>query len=858
MITAGPIYPKTPPLSAEQNFEREEISAYFVEFGSDPLVDGTSAETLASEKAAFEADAAAIGLDYRERFTFTTLWNGISISLNEKDVNKLYTLASVNAIYPVVEVQLPEVFPGNETEMANAIQMTGADIAHSELGLTGAGVKIAIMDTGIDYDHPDLGGCFGIGCKVFTGYDFVGDDYDYGLTPVPDDDPDDCNGHGTHVSGIAAADGTVVGVAPGASLGAYRVFGCEGSTDSDIMLAAMEMILADHMDVLNMSIGAAFWGWPQYPTAAAATNLVLQGVVVVASIGNEGDYGLYATGAPGTGRDVIGVASFDNTYSTLPYAIVDEIIYTGGEQVNSTDAFNVPFIPMTYTGPIPTSGTEDIVYIGRACPGDTLEADPTGVIALIARGDCSFYDKANSAVMAGATGVVIHNNSSGLFAGTLGEMLDGVTPVVGISQEDGLAIRAITFPTWTWTDQLQVEPNPTAGLISDFSSYGLAPDLSLKPDIGAPGGDIYSTVPIEQGYYASFSGTSMASPHVAGAAALMLEAHPGIRSEYMRTLLQNTADPHDWSLLPGYGYLEPVFRQGAGMLDIDDAILARDEVVVLPGKLSLGEGSVGPTTKTLTVRNFSDEEKIIFLDWESGIAVNGIIDIEDFWLTDEFITFSRNPLVIPAGQARVVSVTITPPTVDEDPYDFGVPWNTLYGGWITLYEVPAVIPLGEKPANGDLPDYRVPYAGFAGDFQDIEHLDNLYGMPVIGYLDGEYFYFEPGHVFTLEGGDVPYLLFHLDHQSPHVIVEVLNGMTGRRAYPIYSKIWDWDFFGRSSTSSSFWAEPWDGTRILWNRMINVPDGAYQLRVRVLKALGNPMNANDWEVRSTQMFIIDRP
>jgi len=98
------------------------------------------------------------------------------------------------------------------------------------------------------------------------------------------------------------------------------------------MLAAMEMILADHMDVLNMSIGAAFWGWPQYPTAAAATNLVLQGVVVVASIGNEGDYGLYATGAPGTGRDVIGVASFDNTYSTLPYAIVDEIIYTGGNR----------------------------------------------------------------------------------------------------------------------------------------------------------------------------------------------------------------------------------------------------------------------------------------------------------------------------------------------------------------------------------------------------------------------------------------------------------------------------------------------------------------------------------------------
>ena len=158
----------------------------------------------------------------------------------------------------------------------------GVALANWVSRITGAcsdidpGVSLAVMDTGIDYDHPDLGGCFGPGCRVETGYDFVGDDYDAETNPFtePDEDPDDCQGHGTHVAGIVGADGTVTGVAPGVTFGAYRVFGCDGSTDADIMIAAMEMALADGMDILNMSIGSSF-AWPQYPTAAASDRLGL-------------------------------------------------------------------------------------------------------------------------------------------------------------------------------------------------------------------------------------------------------------------------------------------------------------------------------------------------------------------------------------------------------------------------------------------------------------------------------------------------------------------------------------------------------------------------------------------------------
>jgi subtilisin family serine protease len=848
-----PLTPKTPPLTADKVFEQEKVSAWFVEFESAPAVEGTSTMTLAAEKAAFVAEANSIGLVFTERYTFSTLWNGMSVSLADKDLNKLYTLRNVKAIYPVLEVTLPESVQTGELDMYTAKAMTGADIAQSELGITGKGVKIAIMDTGVDYDHPDLGGCFGPFCKVFKGYDFVGDDYDAETNPVtvPDNDPDDCQGHGTHVAGIAAANGEIVGVAPQARIGAYRVFGCDGSTDSDIMLAAMEMILADGMDVLNMSIGSAFT-WPQYPTAVGADNLVDSGVVVVASIGNSGDYGLYAAGSPGLGEKVIGVASFDNTFATLPYALVDDTI------INGVDApVPVAFVPMTYSGPIPTSGTEPLVFVGRACNvtmGDTLLADPTGKIALIERGACSFNEKATFAIAGGATGVVIHNSVSGLFNGTLGTVIDGTTPVVGISLEDGTYIRTLIEPTWTWTDLLDQFPSPTAGLISSFSSYGLSPDLAVKPDIGAPGGNIYSTYPVELGSYASMGGTSMASPHVAGASALLLQAHPLLPAGAVRGILQNSADPQVWNLNPATGLNDHVYRQGAGLLDIDDAILAT--TAITPAKLAFGEGSAGPKTQTLTVSNMSalPVEYDLWWGFDPAVSASGIIDIEGFWYSCEEVTFSRDRILVPPFGSTTVDVTLTPPDTDE--VTGCVPWNTLYNGWIQLRERTVIT--GEEPSSllNTQQVYRVPYAGFAGDYQDIVHLNNPYGLPWI--TDSTFTEITPGQVFTLTGDDFPWLVYHLDHQSPLVKVDVLSGLSGRRAYPFFFNVWQWDYHPRNSTVDSFWAEPWDATRLLWNRMVAMPDGTYQLRMSVLKALGDPDVKEDWEYWTSPPFVIDRP
>ncbi|HET9445072.1 MAG TPA: S8 family serine peptidase, partial [Steroidobacteraceae bacterium] len=288
----------------------ETPSLWLVELSSEPSSEGTSAATLAEEKKAFRRSAEGAGLRYTERYSFGTLWNGVSVSINPRDVAQLARLPGVKGIYPVVTFSPPDPSLNPGIELVTAIKQTGVDIAQNTLGLTGAGIKVAVMDTGIDFDHPDLGGCFGPGCRVFTGWDFVGDAFNaddtsptYNPVAVPDPIPDDCNGHGTHVAGIVGANGAIRGVAPNVKFGAYRVFGCDGSTTAEIMIAAMERALFDGMDILNMSIGAAFQ-WPQYPTAVAASRLVNKGMVVVASIGNSGASGLYSASAPGLGKNV--------------------------------------------------------------------------------------------------------------------------------------------------------------------------------------------------------------------------------------------------------------------------------------------------------------------------------------------------------------------------------------------------------------------------------------------------------------------------------------------------------------------------------------------------------------------------
>ncbi|WP_147917635.1 S8 family serine peptidase [Ruania zhangjianzhongii] len=844
--------------------ESSATGAWFVQTGGTPTVQGGSPSVNTRSADAAVDEAEDLGLDVEVRETYSQLWTGFSAEMSDHDAAVLAEADSVQAVFPVMTVALPPDTASAETpEMVSALAMTGADIVQSELGFTGEGIRVGILDTGVDYDHPDLGGA-GDGTsfpteRVTHGHDFVGDDYnadssspDYQPVPHPDDDPDDCYGHGTHVAGIVGASGDpaqdeVRGVAPGVTFGAYRVFGCGGSTDTDIMLAAMEMSLADGMDVLNMSVGAGFASWPQYPTAVASDNLTAAGMVVVASIGNDGELGTWSAGAPGVSNSAIGVASFDNTaFTTNVFATSPD-----GATYPYTTASGSPVIPTSGGAPlaVPAAGEEE------ACA--PLTGDFTDQIVVAFRGTCPFYDKAFNAQEAGAAGVVLANNVPGLINPTVEGEPAITIPVASVSLESGTAlvaaIEAGEATDLEWTDELSSEPSPTGGLISSFSSYGMTADLQLKPDLGAPGGQIWSTIPLENGGYGSMSGTSMSSPHVAGAAALMLEARD-VTPAQVKDLMRNTADPALWALSPDLGLLGPAFRQGAGLLDIDDAILAATSVT--PSGLSLGESEAGPVTETLTVDNAGDQPVTYAVSYEDAVATGGDPDNPSFFSAPSTVE-APETVSVGAGESTSFDVTISPNADLE---------LSQYGGYVVL-----------TPEEGE--PVRIPYAGFAGDYQSLPLMTDIgAGLPTLGSLaecerfigvdcvmGGSYNLEPEGTTYTMKDGDVPTMLVHLEHpaQSLELTVYASNGGERGAQFGPTATFLAEDYLGRHPGDQSFQPYTWDGRLDSGSAHgqrssdWRVPDGDYIVEITAVSALGDAANADESQTVYTSEFTIDR-
>jgi minor extracellular serine protease Vpr len=852
---------------------------YFVELASPPTEDGTPLAKTQAEKRDFRAEVQSAGLKIEERISYNTLFNGVSVEATERESLALEQLDGVKAIWPIETISIPQTKQANP-DLATAIQMTGADVAQNTLGLTGQGVRVAVMDTGVDYDHASLGGdnsdddpnsddaaLNGFpNSRVTRGWDFVGDDFNadpsspaFNPTAVADPDPDDCNGHGTHVAGIVGAEGEVTGVAPGVTFGSYRVFGCDGSTTADIMLQAMERARRDNMDILNMSIGSSFQTWPQYPTAAAADRLVDRGMIVVASIGNSGDDGIYSAGAPGVGRKVIGVASVDNT--TIPLRAF----------TISPDNRTVGFTIGNPSAPVPFSGTFPIARTGtKTSTADACTELPAGSltekIALIRRGGCNFVVKEANALAAGAIAVVLYNNAPGYITPA------GIPeiPIVFISQVDGELIddRLAAGPVdLTWTNGVVRIPNAAGGLTSAFTSYGLTAELGLKPDIAAPGGFIRSTWPLEDAAFNTISGTSMASPHVAGAAALLLEDDDDLDAEDVRTLLQNSADPTLWFGDPTLGLLDSVHLQGAGIVDIDDA--AQAGTTIEPSKLALGESS-GPKTRRLTLRNSSSSPVTFTLGHTEAIGTVGTFPAEVGFLGNfATATFTQGgspvtEVTVPArGRARL-DVTFTDPTGPD-----ALP-TSIYGGYLTF-------------SAGDEVSYRVPYAGFLGDYQSLQILAPTVApegspqvFPTIGRLTGVAIPGEdltpvhtpvgPNEPFTMQGNEnIPYVLAHFAHQVRLVRILLFNADTNRL---VGVAVRD-EFRERNSRNTGttndmdsdvYMPFALDGTvtRLFGSRRATVPNGRYYARLLVLKALGNPLNPAHWETWDSNPFVIARP
>jgi hypothetical protein len=355
----------------------------------------------------------------------------------------------------------------------------------------------------------------------------------------------------------------------------------------------------------------------------------------------------------------------------------------------------------------------------------------------------------------------------------------------------------------------------------------------LKPDITAPGGSIFSTFPLERGTYATVGGTSMSSPHTAGAVALLLEARPHTPAQAVRSILQNSADPIAWWGNPALGFADNVHRQGAGLLDVDDAILAT--VRIEPGKLALGESEAGPALRTLAIENDGADPVTLTFANAPALATGANTFTPQFFLAPAAVSFSAASVTVPAGGTASVDVTITGPAS---------PVRGLYGGHLVA-----------TPSGGGAP-LRVPYAGFIGDYQSIPVLTpTVNNFPWLARLVGTTFSKQAdGAVYTLAGGDVPWVLVHLDHAVRRLRIEVVEAGTGKS----WHRAFEQEYVARNSGAATFFSLSWDGVTRNGNKTSVVPNGDYVLVLTVDKALGDSSNPAHRESWTSPVFTLARP
>ncbi|KAJ3186076.1 hypothetical protein HDU85_000991 [Gaertneriomyces sp. JEL0708] len=668
-------------------------------------------------------------------------FSGVTVQFqNADDIERVKALPNVKSTRPVRLVPRPkpaaifgEKNPGPSPQDYAAHGMTGVLETQNQLGYYGKGVKVAVLDTGVYYKHPALGGCFGAGCKVVTGWDFAGDAYVGDNTPVPDNDPmDDCSdsAHGTHVAGIIAANATgmtgaewtpvvpFTGVAPQAQIGAYRVFGCAGSAGDDVIADAIFKAYEDGMDIINMSLGGGA-PFPDSISTLAAEMVAQRGVYVLASAGNDGAAGMFTTGPPAVARSVWSIASIDNS-KMAAFNFMDE------------EKNNYPYSPSSAGGGF--HGETNVIVLNNpdADPQTTtddgckpLTKDVKGKFVMFQNGaDCGSGARCTNAKNAGAVGCIVYANTPGTIniLGAVGIPGAGVDDIAAAKVK--AIIKANPAHKFTFTDKIVVSDVPTGKTPSSFTSYGLDGLLNMKPELAGIGGNVYSTISEHSAKkngmpsrYISMSGTSMSCPYVAGQAALFIEARGKVHPDIAKAYFQNNAKPVLRSNdADNNGKLASVASQGAGLVNIFDTVTAK--TLVYPSRLALNDTTNHKSVNRLTIKNnFSHPATYVLSDIAaitSSPSKKGndrpLIKPTESSGADAkaTVSFSVNEVTIPAGESAAVEVKIVPPTMNGD----GT-WP-IYSGWV---QIQPKVQRSDCTPSEKLQPVLVPYIGMKGDYK---------------------------------------------------------------------------------------------------------------------------------------------
>ncbi|CAE6403377.1 unnamed protein product [Rhizoctonia solani] len=772
--------------------------------------------------------------------------------------------------------------------------MTGVDKLHNE-GYYGKGIKIGIIDSGVDYNHPALGGKFGPGNKIIGGYDFVGDDYTGRPgtpPPAPDNDPhDNCNGHGTHVAGIIGANPNniwnISGVAYESEINAYRVFGCDGSVPDDILIDSLLRAYKDGNDIITLSLGGPD-GWTEAVSGVVASRIADKGRIVTIAAGNDGQYGSWYASGPATGLSVISIGSVDNTAVNLQNATVSNgrtIPYQSLEKLAIPDG-----LPIYAT-------SQDPAIVDDACnPLPASTPDLSNYVVLIRRGTCTFIQKLTNAAAKGGKYFLIYDNRDQ----SLGAISTGEYPGALITQADGLFLLKEAIPkkyTIAFPSSPYTASNPSGGLMSSFSTYGPSHDMYLKPAFSAPGGAILSTYPIALGSWEIASGTSMATPFAAGSAALLLQikGKTAATAKAARAIFQNTAIPVKQTIA-NTSLVETASHQGAGLLNVYDAI--KNTGSLTPSELLLNDTAYFKGVHTLLVKNGGKKSVTYTLTHVPAGTANTINGIEanlgpvSLVNSAASVAIVPNKVTVPAGWSLPVVVSIKPPT-GLDATNFPV-----YSGYI-------------KATGSDNTTLQSTYIGVAAKLKDAKVLDNTdayFGVkiPVLTDSQGEPVPPTGSATYTMKGNDTPLVIYRLVQGTPLLRVDLIDSKTnvttnqrrseievglGERSeapagpYSTLSKrsIRDWlfpnkgqtsggtfaavktlgvlfqeDYLPRNSAAATADANGYTSLQVTaFANGTTIPDGSYKILVRALKITGNPKKEEDYEVWTSSTVVVKR-
>ena len=687
--------------------------------------------------------------DVEVRYEYTTVFNGLSVEADYADLETIQDLPGVKDAYVSQVYQLIE--PVNETKLADSVPAIGGDISQ-KTGYTGKGMVVAILDTGLDTSHEAFQNKVNepkftkqnIANKLASDSLRVGNvnvDSIYQSNKIPfaydyydnDTNVSGGNSHGTHVAGIVGANsGQVTGVAPDAQLMIMKIFGDDGSGayDSDI-IAALEDAVVLGADAVNMSLGmtAGFSEAASTKTREVYQRVKNAGISLMCAAGNEYSSSYKSAGgtdlplasnpdngavaSPSTYGAALSVASMNNVKATAPYLLVGDrkIRYSDPAETASKQIASL-------------NGTYEYVACGVGATSDFTGKALSGKVALIQRAGeengeiLTFAQKEANAKKAGAKAVIIYDNVEG---DLVNMSTDGNIPAVFISKADGEAMLAASDKHVSFRKSYLAQfQDAYSGKMSDFSSWGVTPDLKLKPEITAPGGDIYSTLP--GGLYGSMSGTSMASPHMAGAAAVMgqyiTEEPDGTnltlsqRTALSNQLLMSTAVPvKNESGLP----YSPR-KQGAGLVQLARATKAKAYLSSAEGglpKAELGDSTSGSFSFSFQANNLSTSE----IQYEVGVTVLTEDTVKENGKTylaqsprqmgaDEVTVTAPSTVTLRASGTATVNVSLALTEKGKAALDADFPNGIYLEGFVTL-----------TPVNdGDTISLGLPFLGFYGNW----------------------------------------------------------------------------------------------------------------------------------------------